>query len=599
MGDSTEMTIEFLRARLLSERSVSRAARQRADQLAKRVIELEEQLRIVTTQRKKAEKAASEVLAILETRGIGDLSEGIDSNSDREAACDDTQREYESSAASRLERSEVDDGFSGSEPEVSPSQGRSLSWKSHGGSSGSHDKRTAKQIRQRQRRRTFLLHLQSSSKHQSGKSCRKIKRKDTGSPADSETHKPTLLDDQGNGGIACSKSHDDEPDASMITSRGVMEDVVVVTSDFHHVDDHSRQTEVHPCANGSERDEEMERVLEKQAKFIGQFQAEETAQREWEEKYNQSKTSTLVNNEPGNQSHVAVSSSKPKKEVSKLADKTPVFGNDAIPRPLHTSGNGEATVEGLSGSEKNNDRSDEASDTTFSNGSVPRETKNNSHESTVSAPENYGTIRNRNQNEVKPRDVPDGYPSNSTLNPHGQQKYRQLPQEHGNKLGNVLEALQRAKLSLSQELKKLPSSSQGTLSVVTPTNSQTRATESLNIPIGSADLFRLPTDSYPRAQLSLPELNGARSSLLPDRPDVGYGYQHSNTTSYMEIGPRFVRSREYIDNYSNMYSRASSDLSAERVSLRGEFSKSYSDSRNRMPRGDGYNLYGDHQTRFL
>lgn len=31
------MTIEFLRARLLSERSVSRSARQRADELAKRV----------------------------------------------------------------------------------------------------------------------------------------------------------------------------------------------------------------------------------------------------------------------------------------------------------------------------------------------------------------------------------------------------------------------------------------------------------------------------------------------------------------------------------------------------------------------------------
>ena len=37
MGDSTAMTIEFLRARLLSERSLSRAAKERADQLAKRV----------------------------------------------------------------------------------------------------------------------------------------------------------------------------------------------------------------------------------------------------------------------------------------------------------------------------------------------------------------------------------------------------------------------------------------------------------------------------------------------------------------------------------------------------------------------------------
>lgn len=37
MGDSTAMTIEFLRARLLSERSISRTAKERADQLAKRV----------------------------------------------------------------------------------------------------------------------------------------------------------------------------------------------------------------------------------------------------------------------------------------------------------------------------------------------------------------------------------------------------------------------------------------------------------------------------------------------------------------------------------------------------------------------------------
>lgn len=37
MEDSNTMTIEFLRARLLSERSVSKSARQRADELARRV----------------------------------------------------------------------------------------------------------------------------------------------------------------------------------------------------------------------------------------------------------------------------------------------------------------------------------------------------------------------------------------------------------------------------------------------------------------------------------------------------------------------------------------------------------------------------------
>ena len=141
---------------------------------------MEEQFRIVTIQRKKAERAAAEVLAILETQGIGDLSEAIDSSSDGEVPCDDTQKEYESSTASRMERSEVEDGLPGSEPEVSPPQGRRLAWKSHSNSPNSHDKQRAKQIRQRQRRRSFMTTLQSSSKHQLGKSCRKIKQKDAG-----------------------------------------------------------------------------------------------------------------------------------------------------------------------------------------------------------------------------------------------------------------------------------------------------------------------------------------------------------------------------------------------------------------------------------
>ncbi|RYR25813.1 hypothetical protein Ahy_B02g059805 isoform A [Arachis hypogaea] len=36
MEDSSAMTIEFLRARLLSERSISRSARQRAEELAEK-----------------------------------------------------------------------------------------------------------------------------------------------------------------------------------------------------------------------------------------------------------------------------------------------------------------------------------------------------------------------------------------------------------------------------------------------------------------------------------------------------------------------------------------------------------------------------------
>ncbi|MCI48284.1 hypothetical protein A2U01_0069527, partial [Trifolium medium] len=52
------------------------------------VVELEEQLRTVTLQRKMAEKATADVLAILEDRGISDLSEELDSGSDLDIPCE-------------------------------------------------------------------------------------------------------------------------------------------------------------------------------------------------------------------------------------------------------------------------------------------------------------------------------------------------------------------------------------------------------------------------------------------------------------------------------------------------------------------------------
>jgi hypothetical protein len=43
-----------------------------------------------------------------------------------------------------------------------------------------------------------------------------------------------------------------------------------------------------------EKDGEMERMLEKQAELIGQYEAEENAQREWEKKFSGTRDSTSV-----------------------------------------------------------------------------------------------------------------------------------------------------------------------------------------------------------------------------------------------------------------------------------------------------------------
>jgi len=331
-------------------------------------------------------------------------------------------------------------------------------------------------------------------------------------------------------------------------------------------------------------------------------------------------------------------------------------------RSVHTSSNEEPAVGSLPNADKN-DRSEEASYVDFSNGFVPqvttadsngrcsntlgndlgvqqrdgvvaKETKVITQEFTASTSQCYDMVRNGKQNEVM--QVSNGYPSNSRphqhmnktsegtssqpIDNHGKlpklgpqqrnqlQLQQQLPQAPSSSLGCVLEALQRAKLSLSQELSKMPSLGQGTLALTAPTNAHTRA--NVSVPIGSASLFRLPSGTFHPAHFSGARYYGSGSSLPANRPDVGfatssYGYRNPTATSYMEAGSRAVPGREYFDSSmgvpdSNRYSRASTGLPAERTPFHSEFSKSYSDVRNGIygvPPGGWYGLYAGDQTR--
>ncbi|MCO5606845.1 hypothetical protein L7F22_061036 [Adiantum nelumboides] len=60
--DQSAMTIEFLRARLLAERSISKAAHQRAQQLASKVTELEQRVKLEASMRQMSEELRQEVL---------------------------------------------------------------------------------------------------------------------------------------------------------------------------------------------------------------------------------------------------------------------------------------------------------------------------------------------------------------------------------------------------------------------------------------------------------------------------------------------------------------------------------------------------------
>lgn len=298
------MTIDFLRARLLSERSVSRAAKERGDHLARRVAELEEQLRTVTAQRRKAERAAAEVLAILDSQGFGRLSDAADDDSGSEEEVDtDTG---DPAAAERDQRggNAAEDALSGSELGALAAAARAaggLSWRGRAASPDWERRRPpppplqqrGRQLRQRHghghRRGYFYSRASDSSpKYHPGQSCRKIKRKELRSQTEGEEGGDNAAEstEDGQERSDCTVCTDEQPGFDGEASpdgcgsgNGGLEDG---NADY-------------PYARVYEKEGEMERVLEKQAKLIGQFEAEENAQREWEKKFSKCQVSTMDN----------------------------------------------------------------------------------------------------------------------------------------------------------------------------------------------------------------------------------------------------------------------------------------------------------------
>ncbi|RZS05749.1 hypothetical protein BHM03_00036313 [Ensete ventricosum] len=635
------MTIEFLRARLLSERTVSKAAKERADQLAKRVMELEERLRVMTIQRRKAEQAAIDAISILETHGINDLFEEIDSSSDKdespcgEKGCEEASKEDEVCTASKAERMVVEDAQSSSELEVSFSQVRSLSWRSRS---------------------------------------------------------------------------------------------------------------------------KMERVLEQQAQLIGQYEAEEKAQREWEKRYSENKCSNLDYSESEKQCHVAVVNNESQIDSLAVPEKIPF--EDEEPKSAVLSGTKEPgclsddIVLKLSDSANQGtiDRGQDANVVQFSNAFVstdlPRTGRGSNSQACVEGltdqvahhvavtdteaclvevafPAKVSTVASsfekQNQGLVYTKSD-SGSSNNINMQAHSQMNsplngspstanskretpkwelagtqdpsYERPSQSAGSSsLGGVLEALERAKISLKQELYKSPLPAKGTMALPAASNYHTRTTmsgESLKVPIGSAGLFRLPTDTFPLAQNLQRKLYGSGLSLTAGYPHLGYafttadghpstipeagsknsmgklnfgnyhpgmdlptsfryslpysgstadripvqneadislGKQHFNTYSY-EMGiPAFSRyslpanvatdgtpfpnrsvgsvHQQYFDSYhpgieepaARGYSLPYSDLTRDRTILSDGISEPHTDIRNQMPPRDRYSLYGGNGTR--
>lgn len=367
-------TIEFLRARLLSERSVSRAANQKAYHLAQKVLELERQLEIVIEQRKKAEAATREALAILESDGMTDCSESFDSLSatDQDRAAPSESKDVEEISNGTYPRlssaaGEEDDPStmgSGSEKILLETNGfdpsqrvhRRLSWQTRGNSCSQHGSITKKCLN-RTMENKFLNHTRSGSisdaesvsKRRMGKSCRQVKRRETRAVTEEEVEQRVLTassedenkksadstlneisnsgkkesvdqflkvfdvmskkdfdrglpleDEKATGGNSCNQAAEqgDEIDlrADQIGEKTSGEECRGrVHSQFivgYPAEDQERQID-----SGSDKEMEMERVLEQQAELIDQYKAEENAQREWEKKFRELSSSSAQNME--------------------------------------------------------------------------------------------------------------------------------------------------------------------------------------------------------------------------------------------------------------------------------------------------------------
>lgn len=175
-----------------------------------------------------------------------------------------------------------------------------------------------------------------------------------------------------------------------------------------------------------------------------------------------------------------------------------------------------------------------------------------------------------------------------------------------NSLGGVLEALQRAKVSLQHELHSA-SPSQGAMVTLPDTRVRSiKASDAMDIPLGSAGLFRLPTDfqnynsSYSGFSTSYSDFGSTRHSA-----DVNYGAlssYHYRTCPYIEPRSRISGGQHYFDPYFdsglgipavNRYSIPQMDLSRSIVPTNDRHPTVYSDTRPGMPSVDRYSLYDD------
>ncbi|KAL5733653.1 hypothetical protein ACOSQ2_033345 [Xanthoceras sorbifolium] len=561
MEDSPAMTIEFLRARLLSERSVSRSARQRANELARRVEALEEQLKIVSLQRKKAEKATVDVLAILENNGISDISESFDSSSDQETPCEfkanHSTKGDENSINSKLRRNESGE-LSGSDLDFSPVPQRALSWKGRKSTKHSPEK-----YKDSYRRRGSFASLSSSPKHCVGKSCRQIRRKESRSMVEEVKTDTIKVDSQEPGVAASLEVSPNDFDGRPESLRGGSEPQEEKLSlDGSHLDYLEKEKNV-SCSDvdlsGHGVDKDMEKALEQRAQLIGKYEEMEKAQREWEERVRENNSSTPDSCDPGNQSDITEEREDVKAQAQCPADtngfelaKSKVedvrFSNELS----NTQSNGfvPPSQHDMQLLEDQKCCSIPASESQTQDFAFPtakekhnQENQENnhyipSHRSYNHQQAQYHAADSVNQSTNIVLSNTSSSSSRGDVSGSQNELYALVPHEPSNGLNGVLESLKQAKLSLQLKISSSSSTKSGSVGkVIEPSVPAIKFGDTAEIPVGFGGLFRLPTDFAIEASKSNFLDSGSQPSLANYYPKSGLAITAQDQTannSYMD-----------------------------------------------------------------
>ncbi|KAF5470080.1 hypothetical protein F2P56_010624 [Juglans regia] len=578
MEDSPAMTIEFLRARLLSERSVSKSARQRADELAKRVAALEEQLKIVSLQRKRAEKATADVLAILENQGISDVSEDFDLCSDEETpheseAGHKSTKEDESSINSKGSRNKSEE-LSGSDIDSSPVRGRSLSWKGRNDSPRSLQKYKESSLKRRNR---FNSTGSSSPKHCTGKSCRQIRHREAKSIVEEFKTQPVKVGSEENG-AATSLEGFPVCSNNVLNEGSEIQEKVLRDSPFPgSLENHKKVGNNDFDYTEYGKDKDMEKALEDQAQLIGRYEAMEKAQRDWEEKFRENNTSPRDSCDPGNHSDVTEERDEVKGQAPYPAETLTSYAPEAKSEVTEVCFSKE-----LSNTQPNGVLPPSCVDI----GGTPAQNSSSSFASESEAqefafPMAMGTQNQERLETYKPSHSSHHVPlSNGSPGSHlahlsssdskgdasvsRNDLYAMVPHEPSEGLGSVLEALKQARASLQQKITRVPSVE--STSVRKAVGLSVRATSTgdwMENPVGCAGLFRVPTDFSLETSRQVNFL-GSGSSTANYYPDKGAAVTAGGRfipRLYLENGSGFSTSDRYL---TSQYAENLSTVSTER-----------------------------------